>query len=167
MAIPSFLARVIPTKQTLRSIPQNALVPRYGDGWHQGHGLRGFAVDKVERWGGAYGFGVLKGHYKDRFFWRDQPIDKVVGVGASIVAVLLNANSYGTSTWAAHLERLGDVAMASWLNTIGVAHGAGGWGAKFLPPIRVGEDVLGYIPPAKGGAFLSAAEVAEYSGPRV
>lgn len=153
----------------LTRVQYSALPMRAGQNWVSGQGLRGLAVDKAERWGGALAFGAAKGYWREKFIVGRAPLDLWIGAGASLLSVVLSATSFGTSPLAPHLERVGDAGMMSWLNSMGTSYGASWAGRKPELPAWTGvrgEDAVGELPPVTGGALLSAEEIARYAQPR-
>ena len=126
-------------------------------------GLMGFTVDKGERYGAAFGFGAAKGYYGPRFVWRGQGIDLWAGAGLTLASVILNAFSGGRSNLADHAERIGDAGVMSALGSLGASWGLrkAGSTVSLLPAGR--KAVLGYIPAAMGGAYLSAEDIAKFA----
>jgi hypothetical protein len=141
------------------------------------HGVGGFLVDKGERYGAAYAFGWVKGHYRERAMVRGLPVDLVAGAGLLAGSVLLNLFSGGRSHLADHAERFGDAGLMSYLNTMGTAKGASmaGRTVMALPGAKAGaglpgarqQQVVGMVPPvAPGASFLSASQVRSYANRR-
>ncbi len=141
-----------------------------------GAGPLGFVVDKGERYAGALAFGAAKGYYRERFVWKGYGGDLWLGASLTLGSALLQIFSGGRSQIAPHAERLGDAGVMSYLNSIGAA-----WGNKKAGRIvqvleggrpspalssAAAAPVLGAIPPAMGGAVLTADEIARYSAPR-
>jgi hypothetical protein len=138
-------------------------------------GLVGVAWDKGERYVASWGFGALKGYYGERFGWRGYAGDLLIGSGALAASVLLRMVSNGNSPAAAHLERVGDAGLQSYLNSMGAHWGMtkAGRSVAMAPPAGGGKkrtaltgDILGMIPPAMGGSYLNADDIARYSSVR-
>lgn len=148
----------------MKNLPRN--LPH---GTAHGHGIKGFAVDKGERYAGSYALGYAKAYYGEKFIWRGQGLDLWGGV----LAHLINA-FFGGGRWGAHLERIGDVGVQSALLSIGASHGAQKAG-RLVQVVSPGKNVramgprttaLGYIAPAMGGAALDADAIANYAARR-
>lgn len=155
--------------QKIKSIARNPPHGTAPHGW-----LRGFVVDKGERYGAALGFGFLKGYYAEKFIWKGQPGELWIGAGATVFSALLQAFGRGASRLAPHLERVGDAGMQGWLNSMGA-----NWGMKkagrqvaFLPGSAgakkraIAGETVGEIPAAMGGAYLTDEEMARFRGAR-
>lgn len=138
----------------------------------------GFAVEKAERYGAAYGFGYIKGRYRERAMIGGYPVDVVAGAGLTLLSAGLQIASKGSSKLAPHLEAIGDSGVTSYFNSLGAAAGAraGGrttyvqkYGApplKVVPPgLEIPPDAVGAIPPAAAGAYLTPDELANPSAP--
>lgn len=135
----------------------------------------GFLVDKGERYGAAAAFGFAKGYYGERFLFKGHGLDLWLGAGLTLAAAGLQAFSGGRSQLADHVERVGDAGMMSALGSLGAAFGAKKSGRQVavispgqnaLPASRVSGDVVGAIPPAVGGAYLSADDIARFASRR-
>lgn len=136
-------------------------------------GLGGFLVDKGERFGASYGFGWIKGHYREKAMVKGQPIDLVAGAGLLAASVALNLMSNGRSDLAEHLERVGDAGMMSYLNTMGASKGASMAGRQVMAigpsktPGLPRTTAMGMVPPVDPGAvFLSADKVRNFANRR-
>lgn len=159
--------------QKIKTAPYFMLPNRAGYGV-TGHGALGFAVDKAERYAAAYGFGVAKGYYREKMLWRGLGADLWLGAGFTLGSAVLLALSNGTSTIAPHLDRLGDAGIMSYLNSMGAAWGnkkAGRTvqvlqGGRALPSLPTSSGVIGAIPQAMGGSYLTAEELAHFSEKR-
>jgi hypothetical protein len=83
----------------------------------------GLLADKGERLGGAFTLGYAKGYYGDKM----HRLDLWGGLGAMALATLIRSSrtyrTLGLDT-AEHLERLGDVGLASALGDLGMSMGA-------------------------------------------
>lgn len=153
----------------MKSIP-NAVV-RAGTAC-QKSSLSGLAIDKSIRLGGAYGLGVAKGYYREKFEVRGYPADAVIGFGAlglNIASQLFMGGKGG-----AVLNAASDTALQSYLNSIGTAYGHKKAGRQ-LYVLQPGAKVPTALPPgmtvagasdAMGGQFLSPAEVSRFSKAR-
>ena len=159
----SFLAKV-------KAAPKNMISDRAGYG-PDGHGILGFAVDKGERYAGALAFGAMKGYYRERAVWQGYGADLWIGGALTLGAAVLQILSGGQSRIAPHAERVGDAGVMSFLNSWGA-----GWGTKKAGRVVAVSDagkslpgsspILGWIPPAKDGDYLSADEIQRNSAPR-
>lgn len=163
----------------VKQAPSNMLPMRIGYGV-DGHGVMGFAVDKGERYAAAWAFGAAKGYWREKAVWKGAGMDLWLGGALTLVSAGLQVFSYGRSRVAPHLERLGDAGIMSYLNSVGAAWGnkkAGRIvqvieGGRTLPslPVHSGvigeQDAIGAIPPAMGGSYLTAEEIAAYSEQR-
>lgn len=139
-------------------------------------GVGGFLVDKGERYGAAYAFGFIKGHYRERAMVKGVPLDAAVGASLLAGSVLLNLFTNGRSGLAEHAERIGDAGIQSYLNAMGAAKGASmaghqvmvlPAGAKAGLPSGQKQQVVGMVPPvAPGASFLSSAAVRNYANRR-
>ncbi len=128
-------------------------------------GLKGVLIDKGERYGAALAFGYAKGHYYDRFLWKGHGADMWIGVGGLLASAMLNAFSGGRSRLAPHIERIADAGVMSALNTLGTAWGAEKRTGGALPGPKV-KGMIGAIPPAMGGAYLTPEQIAAFAKPR-
>jgi hypothetical protein len=161
----------------LARVQYGPLLPARVGGGMDGNRLKGFAVDKVERYAGAYAFGMAKGYYRDKAFVMGQPIDLVAGAALTVASALFNAYSGGRSQLSPHMERLGDAGLMSYFNSLGAGHGtaksgrmvavlpAGSSGSR-IAGLSPGASILGTIPQASGGDYLTAEEIAAFSGSR-
>jgi hypothetical protein len=168
--------------EKIKSVPYNlphgtAPVNRFDRSHEAGtvrKSLTGVLVDKGERYGAAWAFGALKGYYADRFMYRGMGYDFWAGIAGLATATLLQTVAGGNSKVALHLERLGDAGLSSYLNSMGAHWGMtkAGRDAKLLPPSggkkppAIRGDILGMIPPAMGGSYLNADDIARYSSAR-
>ena len=156
----SFLARI---KSAPRTVPA-MIVPAK-------RGLTGLVVDKGIRYGGAFGLGVAKGYYRERFHIGGKPADAVIGgIGLGLGAIL-EIWSGGNSKFAGYLNAAGDTALQSYLNSMGTAFGTKKAGRKVyisapgvnpqLPPGLQQTDVLGAQDGL--GAYLSEQDILRHS----
>lgn len=146
-------------------------IPRHlPTGTARGSAVKGFLVDKGERYAASYAFGWIKGHYRERAMFRGQPADLLAGGGALAVSVLLNVASGGRSGMADHLERIGDAGIQSYLNSLGASKGAqmAGRQVMVLPAGKTAkQSVVGALPSVTGNAaYLSPEEVENFSAAR-
>ena len=158
--------------KTLKAIPKNlphGTMPERS-------GFKGVLIDKGERFGAAFAYGAAKGYYGERFIWRGHGLDAWTGAGALLVGSFLNAATGGHSALAPHLERIGDAGVMSALGSLGAAWGMerAGRAVHVLAPgknaaapgLPKKSTVLGYIPQAMGGSYLTADEIARYASRR-
>lgn len=149
--------------------PKSAIHP--GHGVH-GHGVLGFLVDKGERYAATAAFGYAKGYYRERFLWKGYGADVWLGAAFTLAGAVLNARSGGNSKAGQHFERIGDAgiqaAIHSWTVGKGTEHAG-----RVVAVTEQGKNlsgksstVLGAIPEAKGGDYLTADEIAYFSSPR-
>lgn len=149
------MAKFLATAKNALTRPPHGTAPR---------GFRGTVVDKGERFGAAWAFGAIKGYYRERAVFRGVPADLLVGGASLLASAFLDAKANGNSPAAKHLERVGDAGVSSWLNSMGAA-----WGAKKSGRALAGgryPTILGYIPPAVAGSYLSADEIAHFAAKR-
>ncbi len=139
------------------------------------HGLKGYAIDKAERYAAAAGFGFVKGYYREQAAIKGVPADLLAGIGLTAGAALLEVFGKGHSKLAPHLNAVGDAGMMSYIGSMSAAFGAKKSGRQVyvlnagaakpaaLPP---GLTAVGALPQAVGGAYLSADEIARFSASR-
>jgi len=134
-------------------------------------GLKGVIVDKGERYGASLAYGYLKGYYREKFMFKGYGLDLWTGVGALVASAAATIMSGGRSSLAPHLERIGDAGVSSYLNTIGSSLGASKAGRSAvvvdqakLPGKKA--SVLGMIPQAMGGSYLTQDELAHFAARR-
>lgn len=157
----------------------NNLTAHQPAGGLHGRGFTGFVVDKGERAAASLLFGYGKGYYREKFVYKGFGYDLWAGAAATVLGAIFSAASNGNSVAALHLERVGDAGVGSYLNSIGAAMGAKKAGrvvqvlsgGKALPGLGartgvLGNDVVGMIPAAMGGTYLSADEIAKYASKR-
>lgn len=158
-------------KDSLTNKTVMASVPDTMDRSVHGASLVGFGVDKLERSVAAGGFGFIKGYFRERSLVGGVlPADVLAGGLLTLLAAGLNVASEGKSVLAKHAERIGDAGLMSFFNSLGAS-----WGAKAanyqvavvpatakLPPGSA-PMVLGALPMAAGGTYLTAEELAKYS----
>lgn len=148
----------------MKHLPRNLML----HGTAPQHGVKGVLVDKGERYGAAFAFGYAKGYYGDAFVWKGHGIDMWAGVGSIVAAGVLH--SLGKSRLASHLERVGDAGVMSALGSLGAAMGLKKAGrsvavlsaGKNRTNLR-GVDILGEIPAAQSGSYLSADDIARFA----
>lgn len=150
---------------------QNMLATRSGSSGISGHGTMGFLADKAERYGAAYAFGFAKGYYRERAMWKGYGADLWIGGAATLASAALNIASGGRAALAPHLERIGDAGVTSYFNSMGASAGATKAGRSVLvmnqgQQLPGKKSILGMIPPAMGGAYLSADEIARFASRR-
>lgn len=150
-----------------------ASIPDPMDGGFHGARLVGFLTDKLERAVYAGAFGVAKGFLREKSLVGGVPLDILAGTAMTLAAAGLNLATEGKSAIAKHAERIGDAGVMSFCNSLGASYGAQ-WAnyqvavvpsAAKLPPGSA-PMVLGALPQAAGGAYLTAEELAKYSVPK-
>lgn len=155
----------VTNKVVLSSVPDTS-----SHGLH-GPTLAGFGVDKLERAAAAGGFGFIKGYFREKsLIGGVVPVDIAVGGFLTLLAAGLNAATEGKSNIAKHAERIGDAGVMSFCNSLGAS-----WGAQAadyqvaVVPSKMkltngmAPMVLGALPQAADGAYLTAEEIARYS----
>lgn len=145
-------------------------------GTEKGSGIMSVVVDKGERFGAAFGFGFAKGYYGEKFVWKDHGADLWIGVGSLAAATLASTfGGRGAQKAAVHLERIGDAGVMSALSSLGAAYGLDKAGNKAhvttaaKKPAAVhgiAGSMIGAIGEAKGGPYLSNAEMLAFSQKR-
>lgn len=135
-------------------------------------GFKGVAIDKGERFAAAFAFGAGKGFYGDKFIWKGHGADLWLGGAALLGSAVLTTFTGGRSGLASHLERVGDAGVMSALNSLGAAWGldkagrsvhVSSPGKNALPK---SSTVLGHLPQAMGGAFLTQDEIQRFAAKR-
>jgi hypothetical protein len=140
-------------------------------------GLVGLLVDKGERYGASLAFGYIKGYYRERAQLRGIPIELAAGVAGLAGSALFSLFSSGRSDVAPHFERIGDAGMQGYLNSVATSWGTTksgrqvmvldqGAGARAQIPGKVKQSVVGDIPPAMGGAYLTPDQIANFAARR-
>jgi hypothetical protein len=139
-------------------------------------GISGYAVDKVERYAAAAGFGYIKGAYREQAAYRGVPVDLLAGAAATLGAVVAEALSGGRSSLSPHLNAIGDAGIMSYLGSMGAAYGAKASGrtvyvldkgAKKPSALPAGIHAVGALPQADGmGAYLTPEQIMKYSAQR-
>lgn len=156
----------------IKSIPEHLPI-----GTAHGHSLKSAIVDKGERYGAAFGFGLAKGYYGNQFIWKGHGADLWLGVGSLGVATVLSMfGGKKAGQLAEHLERVGDAGVMSAINSLGAAYGLQKAGhsvvrtgtPKAAAPAVHGlyGDVIGSIPGAKAGPYLSNADLTRFADAR-
>ena len=160
-----------------KSVAKNetAILATNGSGsGFDGNTIKGFAVDKAERYGAAFAYGYAKGYYREKFVWRNVGLDLWSGAALTLLSAGLQAASGGQSALAQHAGRVGDSGVQSYLNSIGASWGAKKAGRQVvvmpagsaLPP-GAPPAVLGELPQATGGSFLTPEEISKFSAAKV
>lgn len=136
-------------------------------------GFAGYVIDKTERWGGAAGFGYMKGYYREKASFHGQPLDKLIGFGLVAAAAGLEVWTGGRSKLAPHLNAVGDAGVMSWLGSKFTGMGGRHSGrtayvldAGAVPPKNLPaglREVVGMDDPIGGGAYLSADQVLKHA----
>lgn len=134
--------------------------------------LGGLVVDKGIRLGGAYGLGVAKGYYREKFAIHGYPADAVAGYATLGLAVASELFFKGRG--APQLNAASDTLLGSYLNSIGTAYGHQKAG-RTLYVLQPGAKAPTALPPgmtvagasdSMGGQFLSPEEVSRFSRTR-
>jgi len=129
----------------------------------------------AEKYAAAYGFGFLKGYYRERASFRGVPADLIAGIVGVAGSAVLEVMSNGRSKLAPHISAVGDAGMMSYLGSMGAAMGAKksgrqvyvlNAGAAKPAALPAGLTAVGALPQAVGGAYLSADEIARFSASR-
>lgn len=138
----------------IKSVPRN--LP---SGLESGVGLMPFVKDKGERLIFSAGLGYLKARFREKLTFKGVGYEAYLGVLGYLGSAFLGGNK--------HLERLGDAAAGAYAYTMGASLGAdhADTGVAVTAPKK--KAVVGVIPPRADGAFLTAAEIANNSRPRV
>lgn len=112
--------------------------------------------------GASWGFGYLQSRYRSQVM--GVPIELAAGVVGKAL-VLFGGEAMGLLPQVMpHVDVVSNAALGAWAHTLGVGYGARQ--AASLPPGKaptkaLGTTVLGAIPKAPHGDFLSASELAE------
>jgi hypothetical protein len=136
-------------------------------------GFKGFLVDKSERAAAAFAFGAAKGYYGERFLWKGHGADAWIG-GFGLLAIGAARVFAGprTGRLLPHVERVVDAAYMSALGSIGASWGMdqAGRSVHVSTPgknaLSPKSTVLGHIPQAMGGAYLSPDEIQRFASKR-
>lgn len=140
------------------------------------HKLSSYVVDKGERYLTAGVIGYVKGMYREKSYVKGMDPSFLLGLGATSLAVILEAFSNGRSSLAPHLNAVGDTGMTLWIasKAAGYATRKSGRsvyvkeaGAKpsALPPGMRETTVLGHQ--TSSGAWLSEEEILNFKNKRV
>lgn len=128
------------------------------------HGIKGFVFDKGERVLMGAALGYAKGYYYDKLVFKGIGIEAIVGVVGSLAAAIFPHGALSR-----HLEIAGDAGLTAYAYSMGASYGAdhAGRGVVSTKTLPTGKKaVVGMIPPRRGGAFLTADEMANISAPR-
>jgi hypothetical protein len=154
-------------------LPQTRVLER-------GDGIVPMVGNKLARAAYSGGFGYIKGRYREQASVMGVPADLLVGVLATAAGAVATISGGGQSSLGHQLDMLGDAGIMSFTNSIGAYYGAKASGRQVLvlnpgtsAPAALpagysqpGMSVLGDIPPAVGGAYLTAEEIAHYTAQR-
>lgn len=147
-------------------------VPQHLPHGTAGRGLAGFAIDKGERYGAMALYGFAKGYYGPKFVVGGHGLDLWTGLGLQAVSVVAKIATSGRSKAAAHLERVADAGIMSWIDTWAVKWGQDKAG-RITVPVAQGrhglpgqQSVVGMISPHAAGPFLSADDIARFANRR-
>jgi hypothetical protein len=144
----------------------------YLDRLHKGHGLTSHVVETLEYAGASYGFGYLQNRYREKASVMGVPADLLAGVVLKTVVLGSELMGKGVSGgFATLLSNVGNAGIGAYFHTLGAGHGAQKSGVKRLlisekdvekaKAALPGATILGDLPKAPKGDFLSAAELAE------
>ncbi len=132
-------------------------------------GVVSHVVKTVEYGAASYAFGYVQSRYRDKARILGVPVDLAVGVAAKS-AVLVGEILGKTVPGASHMDVIGNAGIGAYFHTLGAGHGASAAGIKRvlvsekdLPKVKAllpDATVLGAIPKAPQGDFLSPAELA-------
>jgi hypothetical protein len=126
----------------------------------------GFTVDKGERYGASFLLGMARGKTHD-----SSAVDKIAGIGGAVAVLGAVAMQRSLGILAPQIEATADACVADALCS---------WGARLgsaraqrvvamvtpKPPTALkgwGDYVVGAIPPAKAGPFLTARQIADFA----
>lgn len=130
-------------------------------------------IGKGELYAAAAGFGYIKGAYREKAMVKGLPVDLIAGLVATALAVGSEVYSHGRGM-STHLNAVADAGLMSYFNSIGTAYGAKQSGRQVYvlragakAPVSIpGLDMVGALPQAVGGVYLSADEIAAFSAQR-
>lgn len=129
----------------------------------------GVLLGTVEYAAASYGFGYAKNKWRDKAHVFGVPVDLLAG----LVAKTLSVGALATGKFEGavpHLDALGNAGVGAFFHTLGAAHGAAASGLRrvLIPASDVAKakaalpnaTILGEIPKAPPGDYLSAADLA-------
>jgi hypothetical protein len=133
-------------------------------------GLGSSVVEAVEYGAVSYGLGYVQSRYREKASLFGLPVDLLTGVAAKAASIAGHVWGVGRAL-APYTNVVGNAGIAAFCHTLGTGHGGDKAGitrllinksdvakAKAALP---GATILGEIPRAPHGAFLSSAELAE------
>lgn len=127
-----------------------------------GFGVLPKVVESVEYGAASYGFGYLQSRYRSSVM--GVPVELLAGVAGKAL-VLVGGEMMGLlPAVMPHVDVVANAGIGAYFHTLGVGHGAkaaAALPAGKAPTKALGTTVLGAIPKAPHGDFLSAAELAE------
>lgn len=134
-----------------------------------GFGVLPKVVESVEYGAASYGFGYLQSRYRASVM--GVPVELLAGVAGKALVLGgemmgLPSSKFGKvlSVAMPHVDVVANAGIGAYFHTLGVGHGAkaaAALPAGKAPTKALGTTVLGAIPKAPHGDFLSAAELAE------
>jgi hypothetical protein len=127
------------------------------------------AVPTATYAGASYGFGYLQNRYRDKASVMGVPADLLAGVGFKALAIAGTLLGKGRK-FVPHLDTVGNAGIGAYFHTLGAGHGAQKSGVKRVLvsdgdvkkvlAVSPNATVLGAIPKAPHGDYLSAQELA-------
>jgi len=127
-------------------------------------------VETAEFAGASYGFGYLQNRWRQYASVRGVPVDLLAGVALKVVSLGSHLLGVGEAM-ASHANNVANAGIGSFFHTLGAGHGgqhAGVTrvltdkeGAKKIKGLIPNATILGAIPKAPKGDFLSSKELAE------
>lgn len=127
-----------------------------------GFGVLPKVVESVEYGAASYGFGYLQSRYRSSVM--GVPVELLAGVAGKAL-VLVGGEMMGLlPAVMPHVDVVANAGIGAYFHTLGVGHGAkaaAALPAGKAPTKALGTTVLGAIPKAPHGDFLSASELAE------
>lgn len=134
-----------------------------------GHEVFKAALDVAEYGGASYAFGYLQNRYRERASVMGVPLDLAAGAGLTAAALLCDLKGW-CSGLVPIVRNVGHAGVGAYFHTMGAGHGAKASGVKRLlvhekdvgkvKAVLPDATVLGAIPRAPHGDFLSASELA-------
>lgn len=137
-------------------------------------GLMSNVVETVEYAGASYAYGYFLSKHREKASIFGVPADLAVGAGLKLLAFGAEMFGHGAAL-APHANVLGNAGIGAYMHTLGSGKGAGDSGVKRIAvapgtsPGAVktamrglpGSTVLGDLPKAPRGDFLSARDLAD------
>lgn len=150
--------------QKLKSLPHH--LPT---GTASQSGIKGFAIDKGERYAAAFLYGAAKTYYGPAFNWRGYGLDLWTGAALTLGSAFLHTSSSPSlRRLASHAERVGDAGMMVAFASLGADFGMkkSGRSVAVLPARGIKGDVVGDLPAAKAGPYLSHEDLMNFANRR-